>query len=66
MWSVRFSVSGAALYSMMTMAPETLLSLWNMVTPEARDTLPSEVRYVVLAMFVLSVIARFIKQDKVK
>lgn len=67
LWSVRIQAIGAAWMAWLLIAPETMLQLWMMVSPESRAVLP---RWLVvgmpLALFVLATLARLVKQPKLE
>jgi hypothetical protein len=66
-WSVRLGVIGSALTAVLVAFPDVALSAWAMMPADLKAYLPE--RYMPLfgvAVFVLSLIARAIKQTKLE
>ena len=67
MWSVIFSSIGAAVMGVFTIWPESASSIWGALPEEARGALPaSMISGIALFLFVMSSIARVIKQQKLE
>ncbi|GAA3708611.1 hypothetical protein GCM10022268_17410 [Sphingomonas cynarae] len=63
-WSLRVSALGSILFAAMTLLPDQLLALWNMMPAEIRAHVPARAGNLVsMALFLLVMIARLIPQD---
>jgi len=63
-WSVRVSALGSILFAAMTLLPDQLLALWNMMPAEVRAHVPARAGNLVgLVLFVLVIVARLVPQD---
>lgn len=63
LWSVRVNALGAMLLGWVLLWPESILALWSLVTPEARDLLPRWLSVgAPLVLFLLALGARLVKQ----
>jgi hypothetical protein len=64
-WSVRLNALGTFVLGLFLIWPESLLAMWSLVPPEAREVLPPRiVLFVPLALFVAATVARVVKQRK--
>lgn len=64
-WSLRIGAIGAAFVAWFVTSPETAIAAWAMLPPDLKEHLPPYlVGYFGLAMFVVSLLAKFIKQRK--
>ena len=62
-WSVRLAAFGAAGAGLILAAPEAVLHAWTMLPAELQVGLAEYRTQIALAVFVVAVIARLIKQD---
>ena len=66
-WSVRLSGLGAVVLMVAEFAPQTLHSTWALLPVAVRDTLPDGfLKYTGIALIILSMIARGIKQKRLE
>lgn len=62
-WSVRFNAAGLAILGLVSFDPVSALAIWNMMPPHVRAFLPPNFLTIVgMALFVLSMLARLVKQ----
>lgn len=68
LWSIRLQAIGAAILSAFLAFPETMLGIWNNAMPaEVKDILPGNLVMIVpLGFFIAAMIARVVKQEKLK
>lgn len=65
LWSIRLGAIGAALMAYLTASPDAAITAWAMLPSEFKDVLPPDyLKYIGLSMFVLSLFARVVKQEK--
>lgn len=65
MWSLRFTALGTALLGWITVSPDVITSAWNSLPDEIKAYIPQEyLMYVTLTLFVLGMVSRLIKQEK--
>lgn len=65
LWSVRLSAFGALLMSALTVWPDRVWQIWQLLPNDVRRLLPEQVvSLVATCLFVLSAISRLIKQSK--
>lgn len=62
-WSVRLAAVGATGAGLIIAAPEAMLHVWAMLPAELQVGLAEYRTQIALAVFVVAVIARLIKQD---
>ena len=66
-WSVRFNLIGTAIITICTLAPSYIVQLWAELPDDVRSYIPSKyIPMIGVAMFVLSIIARNIKQPSLQ
>lgn len=64
-WSVRLGVIGTALTSALIASPDLALHAWNALPADLKALLPKNyIALIGVAFFVLSLVARIIKQSK--
>lgn len=64
-WSIRFNALGLAILSFASFEPVAALGVWNMMPAPVKAFLPQNiVLYIGMALFVLSMLARVVKQPK--
>ena len=64
-WSLRLGAIGAAFVAWFVTSPETAIAAWAMLPQDLKEHLPPYlVGYFGLAMFIVSLAAKFIKQRK--
>lgn len=67
LWSVRLNAIGLAILAWVQFDPVSVLAVWNMMPLDVRAALPpTTVRIVGLALVALAMIARLVKQPKLK
>jgi hypothetical protein len=67
LWSLRLNAIGLAIIAWVQFDPVSVLSVWNMMPANVRHVLPVEIVTAIgLALFVLSMIARLVKQPKLE
>jgi hypothetical protein len=65
LWSVRLGVVGSVLVSLFTLAPDAMLQAWLMLPGDLKAVIPPQYTPMIgVAVFVLSMVARFIPQPK--
>ena len=66
-WSVRILAFGTVVLSWLTLFPADALWLWAYMPAEVRAYIPENItNFIAIAIFVISIIARIVKQDNVK
>lgn len=66
-WSLRVSAIGSLLFAAMTLMPDQLLALWNMMPAEVRAHVPARAgSWIGMILFLLVVVARLIPQQATK
>lgn len=67
LWSVRFNAVGLTILAWVTFDPVSVLSLWHMMPSSLRGVVhPAAFQVVALVLFFLGLLARFVRQPKVK
>ena len=66
-WSVRLGVLAAAFVTLAEVAPQVLHSTWVLLPEAVQDSLPDDfLRYVGIALIIGSLLARVIKQERLR
>jgi hypothetical protein len=65
LWSVRFAAFGTLLYAYFLAFPDAAVTAWQMLPEDIKSFVPIEwQRYVTLIVFLLTLLARLIQQNK--
>lgn len=66
LWSLRLGALGSALSAWLIASPEAALYVWNLMPNDLKSALPAQyVPLIGVFVFVMSMFARLVKQDKV-
>lgn len=66
-WSIRFAVLGSMLLTFVTAFPDAALQAWLMMPQDLKQFLPPHYLQIVsVGLFILSIVARLIKQPKIE
>lgn len=66
-WSFRLSVVGAFVTSLLIAAPDLALQVWAMLPADLKATIPPQyMPYVGVAIGLLGIVAKFLKQAKLE
>lgn len=66
LWSIRLNAAGLALLAWVQLDPVSVLAVWNMMPPAVTRLVPASALTVIgMALFALSMIARFVRQPRV-
>lgn len=66
MWSIRFTAIGTALLTYLIASPDMILSAWNVLPADLKAFIPVDYSlYISIALLVLGIISRIIKQEKI-
>jgi len=66
MWSLRFTALGTALLGWITVSPDVITLAWNSLPVEMKQYIPEQyLMYITIALFVLGMVSRIIKQEKI-
>jgi len=64
-WSARLSGIGAAIMALLTLWPDSVLALWQVLPPEVHAIMPQQmVTGIAAFIFIMTFVSRFIKQAK--
>lgn len=64
-WSVRLNILGSALLALFTFWPDSALYLWGAMPKEVKELIPAHyTQAIALFIFIMSTVARFLKQRK--
>jgi uncharacterized membrane protein YGL010W len=67
LWSIRLNAIGLAILGWISFDPVGVLAVWNMMPPAVHDNFPPRTMLVIGGLFfMLSMIARLVKQPNVK
>lgn len=66
-WSVRLNALGIAVLGYLTLAPDAITQVWLMLPDDVKSYVPVKFSlYIPLIMFVLGLLANYIKQEKLE
>lgn len=65
LWSIRLGLAGTAVTSALVAVPDWTVTLWNTLPYEVRQFVPPQYMPLIgVGLFVLSMVARFVRQNK--
>ena len=66
-WSVRLNAIGIALLGYLALAPDAITQVWLMLPEDVKAFVPVKFSlYIPLVMFILGLLANYIKQEKLE
>jgi len=66
MWSLRFTALGTVLLGLITASPDIITLAWANLPVEMKAYIPEQyLMYITIALFVLGMVSRIIKQEKI-
>ncbi len=67
LWSIRLGAIGASLTALLIASPDAVLYAWNLLPMDLRAAIPPQyVPLIGVFIFVMSMVARLIKQESLK